>query len=214
MRVRRADDGGRSAACGGSSSTATTTSSSSTSPRPASRVEHPVFLVCTHGKHDRCCAKYGRPLYDAVREQVDEEWVWQSTHVGGDRFAGNLVALPDGVYYGRVEPSDVWPLLESALAGRDLPAALPRAARATRSPCRRPSGRCARQTGLLGVGDVRLAGGARTERGWRVRLSAAGVDYEVDVCREDGEPTHLTCSAVELRRPKRFVAESPPARVA
>ena len=33
-------------------------------------VDHPVLLVCTHGKHDRCCAKYGRPLYDAVREQV------------------------------------------------------------------------------------------------------------------------------------------------
>ncbi len=38
-------------------------------------VEHPLFLVCTHGKHDRCCAKYGRPLYDAVCEQVEEDWV-------------------------------------------------------------------------------------------------------------------------------------------
>ena len=37
-------------------------------------VEHPLFLVCTHGKHDRCCAKYGRPLYEAVREQVDDGW--------------------------------------------------------------------------------------------------------------------------------------------
>ena len=107
------------------------------------QVEHPLLLVCTHGKHDRCCAKFGRPLYDAVREQVDEEWVWQSTHVGGDRFAGNLVVLPDGVYYGRVEPSEAWPLLECALAGSDPPAALPRPLAATRSRFRRPSGRFA-----------------------------------------------------------------------
>jgi len=69
-------------------------------------VEHPLFLVCTHGKHDRCCAKFGRPLYDAVGEQVEDGWAWQSSHVGGDRFAGNLVVLADGVYYGRVEPAD------------------------------------------------------------------------------------------------------------
>jgi hypothetical protein len=39
-------------------------------------VDHPLFLVCTHGKHDRCCSRFGRPLYDAVREQVDEGWAW------------------------------------------------------------------------------------------------------------------------------------------
>ena len=176
-------------------------------------VEHPLFLVCTHGKHDRCCAKYGRPLYDAVREQVEDDWVWQSTHVGGDRFAGNLVALPDGVYYGRVAPSDAWPLLESALRGEVY---LPQyRGRSCHSFPVQAAERAVREaTGLLGVGDVELAGGSRTETGWRVRLYAGGVEYAVDVRREDGEPTHLTCSAPVLRRPKRFVAGSPPARVA
>src|SRR5436190_2824961 len=28
-------------------------------------VDHPLLAVCTHGKRDRCCARYGRPLYDA-----------------------------------------------------------------------------------------------------------------------------------------------------
>lgn len=176
-------------------------------------VDHPLFLVCTHGKHDRCCAKFGRPLYDAVREQVDDGWAWQSTHVGGDRFAGNLVALPDGVYYGRVEPSEVWGLLERALAGQIH---LPRyRGRSCHSFPVQAAERAVREaTGLLGVGDVRLVGGAATETGWRVRLSAGGADYEVDVRREEGEPTHLTCSAAELRRPKRFVAGTPRARAA
>jgi hypothetical protein len=30
--------------------------------------------------------------------------VWQSSHVGGHRFAANLVCLPHGIYYGRVRP--------------------------------------------------------------------------------------------------------------
>ncbi len=58
------------------------------------RLGHPLLLVCTHGKHDRCCARYGRPLHHALDEQAEDGWVWQSSHVGGDRFAGNVVVLP------------------------------------------------------------------------------------------------------------------------
>ena len=36
---------------------------------PGVPVEHPLFVVCTHGKRDRCCAKYGRPLYDRLKAQ-------------------------------------------------------------------------------------------------------------------------------------------------
>lgn len=61
----------------------------------------PVSLVCTNGKHDRCCAVYGRPLARAlVAAGVPE--VWECSHIGGDRFAANLVFLPEGVYFGRV----------------------------------------------------------------------------------------------------------------
>lgn len=63
----------------------------------------PIFIVCTNGKRDRCCAKYGLPLYDAITS-YDQDNVWQSSHVGGHRFAGNLVCLPHGIYYGRIPP--------------------------------------------------------------------------------------------------------------
>ncbi|MGH3033397.1 MAG: hypothetical protein ACRDON_02430, partial [Gaiellaceae bacterium] len=42
---------------------------------PGVPVEHPLFVVCTHGKRDRCCAKFGRPLYDAFRRVADSDWV-------------------------------------------------------------------------------------------------------------------------------------------
>src|SRR6476646_11492622 len=85
---------------------------------PGQPLDHPLLLVCTHGKHDRCCARHGRPLYQALTELAEEDWVWQTSHVGGDRFAGNVVVLPEGLYFGRVTPADAWPVLEEYLAGR------------------------------------------------------------------------------------------------
>jgi hypothetical protein len=72
-------------------------------PEPAQEL---LYAVCTHGRHDKCCAKFGLPLYCALRDQVHER-VWQCSHVGGDRFAGNVVVFPYGLYYGHVTPDDV-----------------------------------------------------------------------------------------------------------
>ena len=61
----------------------------------------PVFLVCTHGKRSACCAQFGAPLAQALATRHPGQ-VWESTHVGGHRFAANLVILPHGLYYGPV----------------------------------------------------------------------------------------------------------------
>jgi hypothetical protein len=174
-------------------------------------VDHPLFLVCTHGKHDRCCAKYGRPLYDAVSEQVEDGWAWQSSHVGGDRFAGNLVVLADGIYYGRVEPAEAWSVVEAALDRRvHMPLYRGRScygfvAQAAEIAVREASS-------LLGVDEVRVHSVARDGDGWRAEVGTAGSAYEVDVHVEEGAPTHLTCSTSRLSRPKRFVAGTPRVR--
>ncbi|HWC09631.1 MAG TPA: sucrase ferredoxin, partial [Acidimicrobiales bacterium] len=72
----------------------------------------PVYLVCTNGKRDVCCAIEGRPLVRAL-SAVEAERTWECTHIGGDRFAANMVVLPQGLYFGRVAPHDV-----DALTGR------------------------------------------------------------------------------------------------
>jgi len=69
------------------------------------------FFVCTHGKHDPCCAKYGRPVAAALSDEWPER-SWETSHIGGDRFAGNVLVLPLGIYYGRVEPSGAVSLME------------------------------------------------------------------------------------------------------
>ena len=43
--------------------------------------------------------------------------VWEVSHIGGDRFAGNLLVLPDGLYYGRVDPAGVAELAHRHRAG-------------------------------------------------------------------------------------------------
>jgi hypothetical protein len=61
----------------------------------------PVFLVCTHAKRSACCARFGAPLAQALAARHPGQ-VWETTHVGGHRFAANLVILPHGLYYGPV----------------------------------------------------------------------------------------------------------------
>ena len=67
--------------------------------------DEPLFLVCTNGRHDPCCAQYGRPLAAALGHALGEA-VWECSHIGGDRFAANLLCFPHGLYYGRVAPDD------------------------------------------------------------------------------------------------------------
>jgi len=80
------------------------------------RAPGPTFLVCTHGKHDPCCADRGRPL---VRGLVGAgvRRVWESSHLGGDRFAGNLVCLPHGLYFGQVAPEEAAAVVGAYRAG-------------------------------------------------------------------------------------------------
>jgi hypothetical protein len=80
----------------------------------------PLFVVCTHGRRDPCCAEQGRPLAKRLAASAYDV-TWESTHVGGDRFAANLVAFPHGLYFGRVEPDEGHEILGAYHAGRIAP---------------------------------------------------------------------------------------------
>lgn len=78
----------------------------------------PVVLVCTNGKHDSCCATFGRPVVRTLRSSAHAASVWECSHIGGDRFAGNVVVLPEGLYFGRCTPGAAEALLDGYHAGR------------------------------------------------------------------------------------------------
>ena len=155
--------------------------------------DEPLFGVCTHGRHDACCAELGRPTV-AVLTASHPESTWEVSHIGGDRFAANVLVLPDGLYYGRVTPEDAPALADLHLSGHlDLDllrgrSGLPTAAQVAEVAARRLAG----ATGLrdLRVDSVRRDGPLSV-----VRLAVAGAEYDVRVRRTTGEAQRLTCRA-------------------
>lgn len=75
-----------------------------------------VIAVCTNGKHDACCAKFGVPIYRALEQEFEHDpdvSVWQCTHIGGHRYAATAAILPSGVVYGYLTPENVSTVAEA-----------------------------------------------------------------------------------------------------
>ena len=169
---------------------------------PGEPLDHPLFLVCTHGKHDPCCARHGRPLYQALADLAEPDWVWQVSHVGGDRFAGNVVALPEGLYFGRVNPPAAWRVLDEYLGGR---IALEHyRGRAAYTFAEQAAERAVRDAaGLTGLDDLELVGQGQG----RVTFRSGARIFEVGITFEPRALTYLTCGSETLSHPLHYAAE-------
>jgi hypothetical protein len=177
---------------------------------PGEPLEHPLLVVCTHGKRDACCARLGRALCTALDRRANAGWVWQSSHVGGDRFAGNVVCLPEGLYFGRLDRSGAEAMLAEYSAGRIALDGY-RGRSCHPFPVQAAELRVREETGLTGFHDVRLAGRRRLAAdAWSIDIVAevAGDHYRVEVRRELGEETYLTCKAQVPHRARRYVAQN------
>jgi hypothetical protein len=145
-----------------------------------------VALVCTNGKRDRCCAVRGRPVAAAIADATGWD-AWESSHLGGHRFAATALLLPSGEMFGQFEPESAVEVLRQFDAGRIVPAhyrgqcAQPLAAQARpahgggqarRLPPRRDRGR--RTAPRPGRGGDGLAGGGRPGRAGRGGGMAGG----------------------------------------
>jgi hypothetical protein len=168
-------------------------------------VGEPVYLVCTNGRHDRCCATYGRPLALTLAERHGD-LVWESSHVGGDRFAGNLVCLPSGHYFGRVGPAEadrVLGLHRKGIIDLDHYRGCcidPPAVQAAEWFARRA-------TGLLGIDDLDLLGRERLEaevEAVRFRLAGGGTARVLLRAGRVDDPRLLTCHSARPESPLRF----------
>ena len=179
-------------------------------------VAGPLFLVCTHGRHDACCAVWGRPLAAALAE-VDPARTWEVSHVGGDRFAPNVVVLPQGWYYGRLAPGDAPAFVERQLQGRvDVDhlrgrSAWPFPVQAAEVHLRLATGDDrADGVHLLGSvrdGDDRVVDLAAADGTWRVRVSPVRRPPARLTCRSTAESEVLEWVMTDITRlsgPERF----------
>ena len=81
-------------------------------------VETSLVLVCGHGSRDQCCALRGTAVFGALADRLGEEELWISSHLGGHRFAANVLVLPAGLQLGRVEASEAPFVVARALSGK------------------------------------------------------------------------------------------------
>ncbi len=60
-------------------------------------------FICLDGKHNACCAKFGSALLHRLEAEKFSDFTFMpSSHLGGDRFAPNILCFPEGVMYGRI----------------------------------------------------------------------------------------------------------------
>lgn len=79
--------------------------------------DEPLWLVCTNGRRDLCCAERGRPVALALAG-VRPAQVWETSHLGGHRYAATVLHLPSGLLLGRLDPTTAATALAEVEAGR------------------------------------------------------------------------------------------------
>lgn len=163
----------------------------------------PVLLVCTHGRHDRCCAERGRPVYLAAAE-VAPDLVWQTSHLGGDRFSGNLLALVTGplrggLMFGELDPQTAPGLVRELTAGR-LPLALLRGRTCWAKPVQAAEVFLRSQLDLTELGGVDLIAHEIVNDGSEavVELAVGPTRWTVRVEAQVSEPVRLSCHKDDL----------------
>ncbi|MFV0461954.1 MAG: sucrase ferredoxin [Nostocoides sp.] len=165
------------------------------------RWTEPVVAVCTHGKHDRCCAERGRPVYAAMSAAA-ADLVWQTSHLGGDRFSGNALALVGGQHrgaflFGELDPC-VGADVVTTFAEGQLSLANLRGRTCWPKPVQAAEIGLRLHLGLAGLGGVEVV--THHDAGSDDPASAAVVDFCVDdslwrvwVEHSVSEPVRLSC---------------------
>lgn len=160
--------------------------------------EPELLLICTHGRHDVCCASRGRPVAAALSQRWPEA-TWECSHTGGDRFAANVIALPDGACYGGLDPDVAVPVLERHFAGGPDTAYLRGCT--GHSPAEQAAVVAThRAFPALPWGSIVSTGVTTTGRNHLVRLNAPIGPVVVPVAEEIRQPHQLTCAALTENR--------------
>lgn len=151
----------------------------------------PAVLVCTHARHDACCGVRGRPVAAALAEARPDQ-VWECTHVGGHRFAANLVLPLDGTYYGRVEAETVADIVDAHVEKSEISADHVRGFSWMAPPAQVVAVEAHRHWGPAGADDIEAASvvALGSDR-WRVELTCGEV-----------LPSSITAEVERMTRPE------------
>lgn len=155
----------------------------------------PIWVVCVHGRRDRCCALHGAAVFRAIQaEGVD---VWQSSHLGGHRFAACVLSLPDGFMYGRVRSEHAPRLVAARDAGEIGELDLLRGRCSYDKPTQAAEVLLRQRFGIAGLDALQWLGTSSEEgSSWRVRFGVRDGEHAIHVKREQtGAMRPASCGA-------------------
>jgi len=84
------------------------------------------IYVCTHAARDCRCGDIGGLVAEALRKEIDKRGLastvrlGETGHVGGHKYAANVLIYPRGEWLGYVKPEDVPTILDRALEEHSL----------------------------------------------------------------------------------------------
>lgn len=160
----------------------------------------PLWLVCTNGRRDVCCAEQGRPVAAALVER----WpggTWETTHLGGHRFAATLLALPVGVALGRLDAESAVAAC-AAIESGELPLGVIRGAAGLDPRAQVAELDVRTRLDLRALGAVEVLG----VDGEQVTLGVGGREHVVRVEERAGVPRRLSCADDATKPSSTFVA--------
>jgi hypothetical protein len=145
------------------------------------------YLVCTNGARDPCCAIRGPAVAQALARVLPGQ-VYECSHLGGHRFAANVLVLPEGLCFGRLDARSAVALAAELEAGR-LPLEHLRGRTALEPEQQAAEILVRRELGLAGVDDLRLVERTTFELSDGRRVSARLHGHELEPqrvsCRDD-----------------------------
>lgn len=151
-----------------------------------------LLLVCTNGRRDLCCAELGRPVAQAIGVHLPEE-TWETTHLGGHRFAVAVLTLPDGMSYGRVDASAGVAIGEAVRRGEVLPSHL-RGRTAYAPHVQAAEVALLRELGLTAVDALSLVADTTAEGRGTVTFRSAAGEHDVAVTSYAEAPARQSCA--------------------
>jgi hypothetical protein len=169
----------------------------------------PLLLVCTNGRRDVCCASFGRPVVTAVHERLPGR-VWETTHLGGHRFAPTCAVLPYGVVHGRMDDDAAGNTFAAAREGRVVLDGY--RGRSTFEPHVQAAEAAVRQvTGSTGVDDLDVATSQPVDlssESWQVVIAHAdGRRWRVGVTTQALEPPRPESCTGQAVQPIAYLAD-------
>jgi hypothetical protein len=163
----------------------------------------PIYAVCTHARHDRCCAVRGRPVVEALAAR-HPELTWECSHLGGDRFAATMVLFPHGLLYGRVDAAQAEAIVERYADGRVVPELF--RGRTSLSTAAQAAEAFARDsTGDDAIDAFCVLSEQPHPHGWTVQLAHGDERLTVEVGERLSAPLLSTCSATIAHPVREFV---------